>query len=297
MSSLQERKKLKEQGLKKDEKPKENNWQGFGMSLLKGIINLVILVILGSNMIFSMRNMANDKFLPINIFAQPYNVPPNTPFIKAFPYIFVKNPTTYVHYIQNWFAKTMQYTWVFIRGFMRGSFNALNEITNISMNDMQDPNNKMSSEYILRYIIESSVILFSPLILIFISILVGSIGFFSTLAGGFFSPQGFINKLFGLGGAYFLSFIVSFLQGIWALFFIAIKPFTISLSHFKPILKKFDTLFLLCFLFIFLNASFSNLVNEINIGIVVGLIFLFGGTILRSLYKTNKANNSITKSI
>jgi hypothetical protein len=286
MSTIQKIKEKKENTVNPEKSGKNkdtNNWSGFFTSLLTNLINLVILVILGGNLIFCVRNMGIEKYLPTNLQVKPYNVQNESSLFNSFPYKKVLNPQSYEENIQNWFAETLQYSWSFNRGMFQELFQGIKQMTEIQYPNMENVKRRLQMEKITKLVVDSLLFVFSPIILIFLSILAGTIGFFTSIFGGYKNTKGIIHNIFGLTGGYFMSFIVSFLQSIWAFGLIAFKPFTINIEHVFNTVKEFRGLILFLSVVFILSSAMNNLSQGINIGLIIGLIVLFGGTIIAKI--------------
>jgi hypothetical protein len=263
---------------------KKNNWSGFGSSLAGNFLNLFIMVILGGNLIFAIRNMGLERYLPTNTQQKPYNVQNIQSLFKSFPYKKISNPQSLEQKMQNWLANTIQGSWVFNRGMFQEVFNGMNELTNVQFPSMENTERRMKMERWAKVAIESIFFVFSPILLLLLAFLAGTFGFFSTILNGYKSANGFIHKLFGLTGGYFLAFALSTLQFFWAISLIVFKPFTINLEHVFKTVKDFKGLIMFLSILFILSSAMSNLSQGINIGLVIGLIVLFGGTILAKLF-------------
>ncbi len=285
MSTIQKIKEKKENANpeKTSKNKNTNNWSGFFTSLLTNIIQLIILVILGGNLIFSVRNMGIEKYLPTNIQAKPYNVQNEPSLFKSFPYKKALNPQTFEEQIQNWFAETLQYSWSFNRGLFQEIFQGIKQMTEIQYPNMDNVKRRLQMENITKTVVDSLLFVFSPIILLFLSILAGFIGFVTSIFGGYKNTKGIIHNVFGLTGGYFMSFVVSFLQGIWAFGLIAFKPFTINIEHVFNTIKEFRGLILFLSVLFILSSAMNNLSQGINIGLIIGLIILFGGTVISKI--------------
>lgn len=282
--------KIKNQRLEKEKNNSEkkssnvNNWGGFGASLAGNLLNLFIMVILGANLIFSIRNMGLEKYLPTNLQEKPYNVQNIQSLFKSFPYKKNVNPQSMQQRIQNWFADTIQGSWASNRGMFQELFNNLNEMTRIEFPSMENTERRMKMEKYGKIVIDSIFFIFSPLIIFLFASLAGIVGFFSTILNGYKNANGFFNKIFGLCGGYFLSYITSFLQFFWAIGLFVLKPFTINIEHLFKTVKEFKGLIMFLSIVFILSSAISNLNNTINIGLIIGLVVLFGGTIISKLF-------------
>jgi hypothetical protein len=284
MSTIQKIKEKKENTANPEKQKKDtNNWSGFFSSLLTNFINLIILVILGGNLIFCIRNMGIEKYLPTNLQVKPYNVQNEPSLFNSFPYKKVLNPQSYEEKIQNWFADTLQYSWSFNRGMFQEIFQGIKQMTDIQYPNMENVKRRLQMENLTKLVVDSLLFVFSPIILLFLSILAGFIGFFTSIFGGYRNTKGIIHNIFGLTGGYFMSFVVSFLQSIWAFGLIALKPFTINIEHVFKTIKEFRGLILFLSVVFILSSAMNNLSQGINIGLIVGLIILFAGTIISTI--------------
>lgn len=286
IQKIKERKQQETNNANANNKPtkKTNNWAGFASSLGMNILKLIILTILGGNVIYIIRSMGTEKYLPTNLQQKPYNLQGVSSLFKAFPYKKITNPKTMEENIQNWFAETIQYSWVTNRGIFQELFNGLQESTNIEFPSMENVQRRVKLEKWMKIAMDSLFFLFSPLLLMMMAFLAGTIGFVSTIVGGFKSADGFFHKIFGLFGGYSLAYIISFIQFLWAFVFIVFKPFTVNIEHIFKTIKEFKGLLLFLFIVFVLSSSMQYLSQGINIGLIVGLVILFGGTVVSYLF-------------
>lgn len=279
MSSSSERlKKIKkDRDMKNRGQTKENNWSGFFNSILSNIINIIIITIIGSNLLFAMNNMGTEQYLPTNPNAKPYYTQDVPSLIKSFPYKKTIPPQNLVENLQNWFATNIQDNWIFSRNLVKEALNNMQETTQTRLSNFS-----IGSNY--TKFIQAIYFLFSPIILILLMFGVSVVGFFASMYNGFKYSDNILYKLFGLAGGYNIGIFTSFLQSIWFLFFIIIKPFTIQIKHIYNTVKDFRKLLMFLFVVAIVSSSFANLDKQINYGIVIGLIFLFGGTIISKVF-------------
>lgn len=286
MVTIQEVKEKRKKLANKNKKPEKqgNNWYGFASSLGSNILNLIVIVILGANLIFSIRNMGLEEYFPTNTSLKPYNVSNISSLFKSFPYKEVKNPETTQDFVQNWFAKTMKYSWSFNRGIFQEVLKGINDLTDVSFPNMKNVERRMKMEKYAKKAVESIFFILSPFIILLLGFLAGTIGFISTILGGYRNTEGFFNNVAGTVTGYFLAYTVSTVQFFWGMLIIALKPFTINLVHLFKTVKEFRGLIMFLFIVFVLSSAMNNLSQPINIGLIIGLIILFSGTIISRIF-------------
>jgi hypothetical protein len=265
ISDLKKKQEFKKKGI-----TKENNWAGFFTGIIKNVINLILITIIGSNLLFAINNLSLEKYLPTDPNISPYNVNDVQSAFKAFPYKKVNNANSYFELIQNWFANTVQDNWIFSRNAVKEIFNNLRQLSNPQLFGI--PINKYTQHF--SYIMDSIIFLLSPIIVIFLMFIVSIVGFIMSMYNGFKQSNNIIYKLLGLMGGYNIGIVTSLLQMLWFIGFIIFKPLIVNFSHLFTSIKKFRKLLMLLFAVSILSASFSNLDNTINIGIVIGFLML-----------------------
>jgi hypothetical protein len=271
----------KKQEMKKRGQTKENNWSGFGTTLFQNIINILLITIIGSNLLFSIRNFGLEEYLPTDITKQPYNVQGISSPIKTFPYSKNDNPINITSKLQNWFATTIQNNWIFSRTAVKEILNNLKDLANPDIMKFS-PSPTISNYY--KYTINSIIFLLSPIISILLMFIVSIIGFFVSMYNGFKQSDNILNKIMGLFGGYNIGIITSLLQSVWLLGFLLIKPFVVKFNHIIDSVKEFRKLLMFLFVVSVLSASYSNLDKQINIGVTIALLVIFGYPLIKKLF-------------
>lgn len=89
MSTLKQRRANDNKTTKEITFSDENNsdWASYGFGLIGWIKNIVILSLFGFGMLYSIKHLKYDTFLPTKLTQLPYNPSRTTPFSKSIPYV------------------------------------------------------------------------------------------------------------------------------------------------------------------------------------------------------------------
>lgn len=254
--------------MRKRGQTKENNWSGFAISIIKNVVNLAIITIIGSNLLYAIKNYTSQEYLPTNPNLKPYNVQGEPSIFKSFPYAMTSNPENLFQHMQNWGANTIKHSWIFSRSFVSELLKSLG-LTTFSFKD--DPTN----DFTYTYVIKSLYLLFSPFIALFTMMAVGTSAFFSSIYYGAKQSDNIIYKFLGAIGGYNIGIINSIAQSLWVIGFLLFKPLCNGIQHVKNNLKYFNNLLIVLFLITTFIAAFNNLDYMWFAGVSLGLIFLY----------------------
>lgn len=279
MSKIQEKKNTKIEEVKKEKTQEGNDWSGFATSFLKDFINIVILLIVGSNLLFIINDPNYKSFFPTNKNEKPYNVFGETSIFKTFPYQMNKNPENIFDNMQNWFARTNIDSWSSIRNITKEFIAYINNIINFNITSKIGLNTPLNIENKYKNIMESITILFSPVIIVFTAFILTTINFFMTIISGVKNSDG-VKKFVGLFAGYNLAIFLSIIQWIWMIFLLMFKGFTNGFEHIYKQVKSKGSFLKWLVIIALIYETTQYLETPYTIGVILGIIFLHGGYIV-----------------
>lgn len=284
-------------------KPRGIEWGNFAKSVGFGALHLLIYMYIASSVIYSIRYLGTSEFFPENPNAPPYVS--GTTIINGkrvmknvgFPYGFYdkSNPTS----LKNYAVNIIKYSWTTERSVIKSILNSLNEGFNLLDHydfGTMDPANIERIKKIGNKVISYIYILLSPYLilpgLVFLSGLVGYIAM--TIAWVTKAPDLFM-KLFALATLLLFIFFISpflsamnIIQGIYTLVILAFMPLLKDYKHLFKFFGEYGGFISLLFILMVIHSSNKYLSSEITIGIIVGILFIYGGTIIHFLFGSTK---------
>ena len=263
---------------KKKSKP-DNDWGGFFKYLLHVAILGTIYIIIGSNFVYTIEHMI--PMIQTDITQPPYSR--NKNYMEDFPYYTYSNPTTYFEHIQNWLARTTTDSWISSRNTKKIILTFLNQFKNNPIQSMgvHLGNDNGTSQRIregTQHIMTLLYAFIAPFMVWFIITLSSTIGFFNVFISSFSHSSG-LYKFISLVPAFYISFIISSLQGFFMNLFFFVQPLMFDSSHVLRFLQKHNWFFTFFILLLFIAGIASYLSIPYFIGSLLGL-----GLVLTLMY-------------
>jgi hypothetical protein len=294
MSSISQKKEEIREKREKDKKNSAPDWKGFGFSVLFSFIRIIILTFVSSSLIYSIQNFSRGNVIPSDIGKPPYKtgyefVGNRRIFTEAsFPYNLRENADGGV--ISKWFGSTMAGSWSMARhilkqllGSLNGGFSMLNKY-NLGI---RDPKTLKMVRQGITNMISFIYILGSTLIIPVLMIVTSIVGFIGTFYAGIENADGLIQQVIALAAMFFMALPIAFMsmmQGGMALLTILFKPFLTDARHVLKFFKSFQAFFGLIFVAMIISAAVEHKIGAGPIiGIVLGLVLLYGMTFIRDV--------------
>jgi hypothetical protein len=309
LNSIDKKKELKE-NTNEDGSVKKTNkveWGKFALSVLGNALHLLVYMYIASSVIYSIKNLGTDEFFPTDPKKPPY-VSGYTTFNNkqvyknvGFPYGFYdkSNPSSLLNYVVN----IIKYSWTTERSVTKSLLKALNEGFNIldhydfgTMDSSSVDKIKQVGVKVISYI----YIMLAPYVimpgLVFLSSLSGYIAM--VIAWVTKAPDMILKLLAVMTILLFVIFIspifsiMNFIQGLYTFVILLFMPLLKDYKHLLKFFGEYSGFISLLFIIMVISASNSYLPKEVTIGLVVGLILMYGGTILHFLFGGGSKTNS-----
>jgi hypothetical protein len=310
-SSIDKKKEQKNQGAT-TQKQTGAQWSKFAKSIGLGALHLLIYMYIASSVVYSIRNLGTTEFFPDNPNAPPYvsgaTIVNGKRVVKnvGFPYGFYdKNePSSILNYVIN----IIKHSWVTERKVTKSVLNVLNEgFTMLDHYDFgtMDPKNVERIKKIGYKIISYIYIILGPYIILpGLVLLSGITGYISMVIAFVTKAPDLITKLIALMTILlfilFISPIVSsmnFIQGFYTFVILAFMPLLKDYKHLFKFFGEYSGFISFLFILMIISSSNSYLPREVTIGLMVGVLFLFGGPILHFLFASSSSSSSSSSSL